>query len=308
MKQENKGIWKYSDSFPPVAEKFQLTLGEGSTAIVKNNGIFFKCEFENPTGSVKDRGICFQTAKLKENGHKEAVISSSGNAAVSASFYCSLHQIKLSVYLSPDVNRAKLSAIKKGTDIIKTKKPISSAAIHSLEKRIPNLRPSTDPFGSAGYRTISFELAKKIPGIDAVFIPVSSGAALKGIYEGFAMLNLKPALHAVQTTRIHPLAGKFDKDFKFEASSLADAIVAKYLPLEQDLMKILLKTKGSAWVISNELMRENKNKLKKMDLNSSYEGAAVLAAVYKAHSFGFKYKFPVCILTGKEYPLNEKIS
>lgn len=278
-----------------------LSLGEGSTRLVKKDGLYFKCEFTNPTGSVKDRGFCFQLAKTKEQGFKKTVLSSSGNAAISASAYCKIHNIDLTVFVSKHINPQKLAAIDKNTIVVKTDKPVSSAFKESQKSKTRLLRQSTDPFGCFGYRTISFELIESLPQIDAVFIPVSSGTILKGVYEGFSQFKHYPAIHAVQTTKIHPIAEKFDVDFKPEKQSLADAIVAKYLPLEDEVINIIKKTKGSAWMISNNTMRIYKRKLDLFKLNCSYEGAAVLAAYYKAAEHGFVYKNPVCLLTGKYY-------
>src|SRR3990172_419567 len=117
MKQENQGIWKYTSLLPPIPLKYQLSLGEGSTGLVKKQGLFFKCEFQNPTGSVKDRGVCFQVAKLKESGIHRALISSSGNAAISAAAYCRLHGISLKVFVSPKINPHKLQVISRNSQV-----------------------------------------------------------------------------------------------------------------------------------------------------------------------------------------------
>ena len=300
MKQEI-GIWKYSELLPPIEKKYRKSLAEGSTGIVEAGGICFKCEFENPTGSVKDRGICYQIAELSQKGRGLAVISSSGNAAISASKYCRLHKIGLTVFVSSLINKSKLAKIDEKTKVKITKTPLKDSFRVSQTQGVANLRPSINPVASVGYQTLSFEIAAYKKEIDAVFIPVSSGVALKGIYQGFTKLNLSPALHAVQTTRIHPLAAKFDSDFRKEDQSLASAIVAKYLPLEQELIGIINKTRGSAWVIGNSQMQEYKSKLASLDLDASYEGAAAYAAVIKAKARGFDYKNPVCILTGQYY-------
>jgi len=302
MKQVNLGIWKYSSLLPKLAGTYRLTLGEGSTALIKKQGIYFKCEFNNPTGSVKDRGVCYQLAKVKESGKSYAVISSSGNAAISASYYCKLHQIKLTACVSRNLNPSKLAAIDRNTEVLKSNRPLSHAIRISRERRIPNLRPSKDPFGSVGYRTLSLELYEDLPQVDAVFIPMSSGATLRGIFEGFLRIpHRTPAIHAVQTTLVNPLARRFDSDFRLEKKSLADAIVAKFTPLEDEIAGIIKKTKGFAWVISNKEMRACQQKLKKLNLICSYEGAAALAALIKARKRGFNYQNPVVVLSGKKY-------
>ena len=110
--QDQQGIWKYERFFPDVSAKNRITLGEGATPLLKIEDIYFKCEYKNPTGSVKDRGLAYQVSKLLENKIKFAVISSSGNAGISAASYCRQAKVKLTVFISPRINRAKFKILK----------------------------------------------------------------------------------------------------------------------------------------------------------------------------------------------------
>lgn len=303
--QEKKGIWKYKHKLPRISPEFQLTLGEGKTKLVEVEGISFKCEFENPSGSVKDRGIAYQLAKILERGFKSAVISSSGNAAISAAFYCQKAGITLYVYVSPNINPAKLYELEKyPCRITKTIKPISSAwGLAKTDPAIFNLRQSKDPNAVYGYQTIAFELLEQKPETDAVFIPVSSGTAFAGIYQGFKKLGRLPALHIVQTEAIHPIAAIYDKDFEEKKKSLADAIVARFTDRETMIKDGIVQSRGNGWVISDKEMVQAKEWLKRNDLICSYEGAAALAALWKARTKGYQYSYPVCLLTGKDYSI-----
>src|SRR4030042_3312682 len=110
-KQEIKGIWKYEDYFPPIKDVNKVTLGEGKTRLIDIDNVYFKLEYENPTGSVKDRGFAYQIAKLKEKGINKAVISSSGNAAISVANYCKLANIELTVFVGRNINKRKLKIL-----------------------------------------------------------------------------------------------------------------------------------------------------------------------------------------------------
>jgi len=83
------------------------------TPLVKIDNLYLKREDLNLTGSAKDRAIVFQIENLKKQGFNQAVISSTGNAAISAAYFCQKANIKLTVFLSPDVNLHKLEIIKK---------------------------------------------------------------------------------------------------------------------------------------------------------------------------------------------------
>lgn len=301
-KQVKKGIWRYSPLLPYIDKKYRLTLAEGQTDIFLFDNIFFKCEFDNPSGSVKDRGFAYQFSKLKELGIKKAVLSSSGNAAISALTYAQLTNIKLTVFLSPKTDAEKLKIINKFTsDIVFSKKPLSQAFQFARQSKAYNLRQSLDINARYGYETLSFELAQIIPQFDAVFIPVSSGTILSGLVEGFRKKSMLPSIHAVQTESVNPLSSQFDHDFVNRKTSLASSIVAKYSPLFTQASRYIKETKGFGWVISDKQIKIAHKVLIKYHLNSGFEGAAALAAIWKSREKGFKYKYPVCLLTGKFY-------
>jgi len=301
MKQENRGIWKFARLLPPVGSVNQYTLGEGNTRLIEKDGVFFKCEFENPTGSIKDRGICYQIAVLKKNKIKHAVLSSSGNAAVSASIYCAENGISLTVFLSPSANPQKIKKIHPYATIVTSKKPVSEAFKYSLEKKIFNLRPTKDPAGYIGYKTVGFEIMEALPEADALFIPVSGGTIFKGIFNGFGKNNFLPSFHAIQSSVVCPIASDYDRDFSPETKTLADALVARISPFKNDLHSIIKKTGGSGWVIQNKAMEIYRKKLSRYGFNSSFEGAACFAALNKARQKGYRFKNPVILLTGKYY-------
>ena len=65
-------IWRYASFYPPIKKENRLTLGEGWTSEVEIKeitnklsleGLFFKKEYENPTGSQKDRGMAYRLSK-----------------------------------------------------------------------------------------------------------------------------------------------------------------------------------------------------------------------------------------------------
>lgn len=301
-RQSGLGIWIYQQYFPKPLLSVCLTLHEGTTSLKKIGGILFKCEFENPTGSIKDRGIAYQISALASQGTKKAVISSSGNAGISAAYYCHSAHINLTVFISPHINAQKLAILEKlNCRIIQTKKPVSGAFKYTKENKAFNLRQSIDDNAVIGYETIAYELNEAEVKIDAIFIPVSSGTILTGIASGFHKLGKSCAIHAVQTEAIHPIASLFDKDFTSQKKSLADAIVAKYTPRQEQVITVIKKSKGSGWVISDQDIKKADVWLKSHRMNCSYEGAAALAAFWKAGKHGFNYKNPVCLLTGRRY-------
>ena len=83
------------------------------TPLTKVGKCYFKREDLNLTGSIKDRCLPFQITKLKHQGFTSAVISSTGNAAISAQHFCDLNQIKLTIFVSPHSDLDKIRYLKK---------------------------------------------------------------------------------------------------------------------------------------------------------------------------------------------------
>lgn len=301
--ESQNGIWKYWNYLPNIASKQRLSLGEGNTPIVKfGEDSFFKREDLNPTGSLKDRGMALVISKAVSEGHKNFVLSSSGNAAISALEYCKLAGVNLFIYVSPKINKGKLEALrKKGAKIIITERPLSESQKFTVENNFFSLRLSRIEFACLGYKTISFELMKQLGEINDIFIPVSSGVCCLGIFDGFQELEILPRIHVCQGTSVSPIASVFDKEGNNEEASIASALVAKTSPLAGQVKDLIEKSKGFGWVINNQRIEMAQKKLKEIGIDTSNEGALALAAVYKAKEKGWNLGKTVCLLTGKNY-------
>ncbi len=83
---------RYRDRLPVTDATPELTLGEGSTPLIRSRAIgaslgvdlWFKFEGMNPSGSFKDRLRCVAVAKALEDGATGVVCASPGNTAAAA--------------------------------------------------------------------------------------------------------------------------------------------------------------------------------------------------------------------------------
>ncbi len=209
----------------------------------------------------------------------------------------------MTTFVSPKINSSKLAQLAKlEVHIIQSTRPISDSFKYANENNIYNLRPSKDLHGDTGFATIAFELNDELgKKADAVFFPLSSGTTLTGVAKGFEKLGYLPKLYVVQTTRVHPIASLFDKDFVKTNTSLADALVAKYTPRHDEVISFIKKSGGGGFVISDEEILKANDYLTKNSINCSFEGAAALAGLWKSQKRGFQFNSPVCLLTGKMY-------
>lgn len=282
------------------------TLDEGNTpidgALVDGLQLDIKREDHNPTGSYKDRGTAFKISELKLLGHNEAVISSSGNAAISFLKYGSFFGVKIHVVMSPNASPKKLELIKELTsgnihELHLATKARNLAAQIAAEKQIVNLRASTDSHIIAGYESIAYECEQEYTD---VFVPTSSGTALVGIYNGFVNNGKSVAMHACQTSHIHPIAVQFDDNYEEEESSLADAIVDRSAIRREQVAKILRDNNGNGWIISNqELSRVFELVNSQLQHPVSYTSALSIAGALKAHQTGKVGEKVLCIASGR---------
>ena len=171
------------------------------TPLVKIGDIYFKREDFNLTGSAKDRSLELQIKYLKNHNFLSAVISSTGNAAISAQYFCAKFGINLTIFVSPCTDKSKLKLI---ANYIISSRPISDAFKFSKKNHSYLLRQSTDPIALLGYQKIAQEIIKQLPQVSSIFIPVGSGTTLLGISQkipnSVPIFAIQPASHCPITS------------------------------------------------------------------------------------------------------------
>ncbi len=318
-------IWNYKSVAKEVTPEFQLTQGEGDTAleevVIKPVGseeilIYLKREDMNPNGSFKDRSLAFQISHYMQKGVKDLVISSTGNAAISAASYAKQAGINLHIFISEDIEASKMKRLEmvvihgdvnianskeSKIEILKSKKPKSDAIKFAKEKGFVNLRGSMDETALSGFKTLGYEIAKVADMIDSVFIPCSSGTSTVGVYAGLKEVlspEMMPRINIVQTNKIHPMAGVYDKDFVSEEMNAADAISDRVANRLSQVKEAIDSTNGFGWVISTTEVKEAKNLLAEKGVNVSNAAALSVAGIIKASRLGRLSEKPLAIISG----------
>lgn len=319
-----KKFWDYSDFFSPhVQENYRITLGEGFTSIydfwsvvstaklktknqkLKKENVFLKYEAANPTGSHKDRSFAYWISRLKEERVSHAVISSSGNSAISAARYVGEAGIRLTIFVSPhlsDEKRQRLDTAIGTNNLIEVKEVFAAkreAFRFAKDTGAYFLRSSIDVLALQGYKTIAYELIEQVGDVDAIFVPTSSGTTLQGIYLGFldhAKHVQMPAFFAVQTTAIHPIAEEFDHDFVSEEKSLASSIIDRISFRKNEIVRILHETGGSGIVVSNNELKEMRDMFDFRDLHFGWESLMTITALRKVKDVE-RFSKIVCLCT-----------
>lgn len=262
------------------------------TPLIKIGNVCFKREDFNITGSAKDRSLELQIKNLIKQRYLSAVISSTGNAAISAQYFCQKFGINLTIFVSPHTDKSKLKLI---ANYIVSSRPISDAFKFTKNSRAYLLRQSTDPIALKGYRNIAIEIVKQLPIASSIFIPVGSGTTLLGISQkipnSIPIFAIQPASHC-------PIASIFDQDFVSENSTITDALGVKLIPLKNKVVSAIKNHSGQGIVVQNKQVIHAQNYLTSNHIITSPEGALALAGFNKIKSQTNVGDFPVIILTG----------
>ncbi|MBU4361030.1 pyridoxal-phosphate dependent enzyme, partial [Patescibacteria group bacterium] len=287
--------------------------------------VYFKREDENPTGSLKNRSLAYQVSLAKQNGKKELVISTSGNAGISAAAYCRKAGIKLYIFISPETEKAKIAEMQKYNPvIIKSKKAIRLANYLSAKYKIKNLRPSADDDSIEGFKSVVFEIFEELGEIGALFTFVTSGSSFAGmgrackyLYENKEIEKM-PRLFAVQSGDIFSVVGEFN-NFKHTPSPSQEGNIAelfltsvsnyrkennagrmgvKNTRRKKEILDLIKSSGGSGIYVNNKEIESAKDILNQNKIYTSTEGCASFAGVLKINKEN-KFKKVVCVLSGK---------
>ena len=260
------------------------------TPLIKVDNYYLKREDYNPTGSAKDRAISHQVSQLVKQGITNAVISSSGNAAISAAHFCQQANINLTIFVPENINPQKAELIK-AKQVYFSKRPISDAFRFAKSHHAHYLRQSTDPNAQTGYQSIGRELLEQLPQISSLFIPVGSGTTLLGISQAIPQVKI----FAVQPASYPPIASQFDHDYTREELTITDSLSVRLLPLKTKV----LQASFSGLVVQNSEAIFSQTILFSNSITTSPEGALAHAGFLKAQKMLMDIgNYPVILLTG----------
>src|SRR3972149_6915170 len=224
-------MWRYQDILPldnPSALDLYpaggtpLWLSQRFAPSLGNDHIYIKDERYGPTSSFKDRQAAVAVAAMVEGGVREAVIASTGNAAVAYAAACARAGIQLWVFMTSLVPQEKLrEAALFGAEVIRvsgnydqTKQIASQFAQrrHLLLDRGASSIPSRESMKTIAYEIVE-QLGWRAP--DWYIQAVSGGMGPLGVYQGFkelysmGMISHIPKLAVIQSEGCSPMVQAF---------------------------------------------------------------------------------------------------
>lgn len=301
-----------------------VSLQEGSSPLMQSSAIgksigvdlLYKLEFQNPTGSFKDRGSAVELSVAKEMGVKGIVLASTGNMAASCSCYAAAAQIPCFVFVPEDTPQSKLAqAISYGGQIVQVKGTYGDAAklAEELAKKLDFYLAGDYAFRVEGQKTAAFELVDQLfyQAPDVVIVPIGCGTNLTAYMKGFreykelGFIDKIPKIVGVQAHGARAVVESFNKKSStIEPFSPVETIASAIgigAPLDgEKALEAIYASEGLAISVTDREMLEAQYRM------STEEGifvetscASSVAAAIKLKESGFlDSKKVVCVLTG----------
>lgn len=254
-----------------------VTLGEGATPLlsvgVQGRDVFLKCEFANPTGSFKDRGMAALVGVVKWRGLGSVVEDSSGNAGASLAAYSARAGIHVRVFIPESASGPKRAQIRilgaELTPIAGDRERASEAAEAAVREGVVYASHAYSPFCLAGYETCADEIIAQLGGRapSAVILPVGQGGLLLGLSRGFRRLeragrtDALPALVGVQAAACAPFCNSLPVS---SAGTIAEGIRVSQPVRRAAVVKEVRASGGRFVAVSEEEILRGRDRLAQM--------------------------------------------
>ncbi len=235
-------LWRYQDILPlehPSALDLYpaggtpLWLSQRYALSVGHSSLYLKDERYGPTGSFKDRQAAVSVAAMLEGGIREAVIASTGNAAVAYAAACARAGIKLWVFMTSLVPQEKLrEAALFGAEVIRVSGNYDQtkqiAAQFAQRRHLMLDRGATSIPSRESMKTIAYEIVEQLGwrSPDWYIQAVSGGLGPLGVYQGFremynmGLIERIPKLGVIQAEGCAPMVKAF-----MEGKQVAEPVI-----------------------------------------------------------------------------------
>lgn len=224
-------LWRFQDVLPLSNPSALDLYPAGGTPLwlshrfapdLGHDSVYIKDERYGPTSSFKDRQAAVAVAAMNENGIREAVIASTGNAAVAYAAACARAGIKLWVFMTSLVPQEKLrEAALFGAEVIRVSgnydqtKQIASQ--FAQRKNLLLDRGASSVPARESMKTIAYEIVEQLGwrAPDWYIQAVSGGLGPLGVYQGFkemynmGLINKVPKLAIIQAEGCAPMVHAF---------------------------------------------------------------------------------------------------
>ncbi|MFE9093906.1 threonine synthase [Streptomyces sp. NPDC007264] len=268
-------LWRYAETLPLGTPS--VSLGEGRTPLVElTEGVLAKLDFLMPTLSFKDRGAVLLAELARRLAARQVLADSSGNAGTAIAAYCARASLPCTVYVPERTSPKKLEQMTAHGARVRTVEGDREAAARAACEAA-SADPGTfyashvfNPYFLHGTKTYVHELWEDLGGRlpDVLVVPVGNGTLLLGAALAVAelytagLIDRRPALYAVQTAAVAPLAHAWEEgadDLVGEtpaAPTAAEGIAVPRPPRARQILRAVRDSGGTFLTVTEHQIRQ----------------------------------------------------
>jgi threonine synthase len=314
---DSSGVWRFREAVLSIPDEQIVTHPEGATRLYEREGLFFKHEGENPTGSFKDRGMTVAMTQAVRVGARAVACASTGNTSASLAAYAAQAGLRAVVFVpAGKVSAGKLAqTLAYGATCLQIRGDFDAAMRLVLEasSRLGiYLVNSINPFRIEGQKTIVWELLQDLDWTapDWIVVPAGNlgntsafGKALKEATEA-GWIRKTPRLASIQASGANPFYRSFREAFSGRHRVTAETIASAIRigdPVSYDRAVAAIRyTGGVVEEVTDDEIMDAKRAIDAMGIGCEPASAATLAGVRKLRLSGVMRddERVVCVLTG----------
>lgn len=304
-------FWDMEGVFPDSNYRH---LDVGWTRLSKStefDNLLLKYEFDNPTGSFKDRGSVVEIAKAKEFGYHEVTCASTGNMAYSVAYYSKIYGIRSVIFISKDANRDKIRNIRSTNNsrIVRVDGDFTDAQAAAIRysDRTGSFLTGDYCYRKEGQKSMAYEIMHSSRGIEDIIVPIGNATLFSGFFRGLLEMRKMgrigdmPRLIGVEAAGCAPIADALDesRDARYvRPRTDADAIAVGMPTFWRQAVEAIRATGGKVVRVTDaEMRKEQRDFYISNGLIVELGGIASLAAFRKLGAD--RGRRTVAILSGK---------
>jgi threonine synthase len=312
---DRSGVWRFREWVLNVERA--VTHPEGATRLYERNGLLFKHEGENPTGSFKDRGMTVAVTQAVRVKATAVACASTGNTSASLAAYAAQAGLRAIVFVpAGKVASGKLAqTLAYGATALAIRGDFDAAmrlVREACDAHGIYLVNSINPFRIEGQKTIIWELLQDLQweAPDWIVVPAgnlgNTSAFGKALREAHAngWIDRMPRLASIQAEGANPFfrswAEQFRTRHRMSAETIASAIRIGDPVSHDKAVRAIHETNGVVEQVTDAEIMAAKREIDRLGIGCEPASAATLAGVKKLRAAGVmrEEERTVCVLTG----------
>jgi len=315
LRTRERGLWRYAEVLPVLAEENRISLGEGGTPLLRADrlaaqcgmdALFIKDESLNPTASFKARGMAVAVSKAKELGARKLAAPSAGNAGGALAAYAARAGLEAHIFMPVDTPRANIVECEQtGAHVTLLKGLITDCGAEVARRKEAegwfDFSTLKEPYRLEGKKTLGYELAEQLEWTlpDVVLYPTGGGTGLIGMWRAFDEMERlgliggkRPRMFSVQAEGCAPIVRAFEsgathaEEFPNARTCASGLRVPKAIG-DFLILDAIRRSGGGAIAVSDDAMIASALEVGSAEgVFAAPEGAACYAALKKLVSSG----------------------